>query len=541
MKRMTQIITLFTVMTLTATLFAGCGSPNNPTAVTSASASTESAIEYKKPVELSVALWSIGEALVDGQDEIRDTIYKKFNVTLKPMNITWSDYKNKVMVWAASSQLPDMFAYDAVGTSTYKDWAAQGIIKAIPEDLSKYPNVKRLLDDKNSEVYKYPAKSENARFYAIPRLNHQNADDWSCDNGIQIRKDWMENVGVTKDPDTMDEFIDLMVKFVKDDPDRDGKNDTIGLTCYNALYLRALIMPFEPNYEGWTKDPRNPDKWIPGFMTENFLKAMKALNKLYKAGGLDKDFAILKGEEGEDKLANGIAGAYSHDVTPATLYYLAGKYEKVNPGKKYEDVIKILHPIRSEDGKYYRNISDPYWSETYFNADIDDTKVDRGLALLDYFLSEEGYNLIHYGIEGKDFTKDSSGNVTLIPQKDASGRDVAIGARYPFTKVGFFAEWSGTRQWTGASPYPALQKMSKEQHDWLMANAVPKVSDLRIGYLDTPSSSDAVVQLVDIIVKCTLSKDVEKTMQSEIDALKGNGFDLTIDETNAAITKAGIK
>jgi putative aldouronate transport system substrate-binding protein len=107
-----------------------------------------------------------------------------------------------------------------------------------------------------------------------------------------------------------------------------------------------------------------------------------------------------------------------------TLYYLAGKYEKVNPGKKYEDVIKVLHPIRSEDGKYYRQISVPFWSETYFNADIDNTKQERGLAMLDYFLSEDGYNLIHYGIEGKDFTKDSTGKVTLTPQKDASGNNI---------------------------------------------------------------------------------------------------------------------
>ena len=399
MTRFRQIIAIFAVMTMTATMFSSCAYPDGTKTETTASSSAESSNEYKEPVTLSVALWSIGEALVEGQDDVRDLIYKKFNVTLKPVNITWSDYKNKVMVWAASSQLPDMFAFDAVGTSTYKDWAAQGIIKPIPNDLTDYPNIKKILDDENSNVYKYPSEGKDARYYAIPRLNHQNADDWSCDNGIQIRKDWMKNVGVTSDPETIDEFIDLMVKFVNDDPDHDGKNDTIGLTCYNALYLRALIMPFEPNYEGWARDPENPGKWIPGFMTQNFRKAMRALNKLYKAGGLDKDFAILKGEEGEDKLVNGIAGAYSHDVMPATLYYLAGKYEKVNPGKKYEDIIKILHPLRSKDGRYYRQISVPFWSETYFNAQTDDTKVKRGLALLDYFLSDDGYNLIHYGIE----------------------------------------------------------------------------------------------------------------------------------------------
>ena len=83
--------------------------------------------------------------------------------------------------------------------------------------------------------------------------------------------------------------------------------------------------------------------------------------------------------------------------------------------------------------------------------------------------------------------------------------------------------------------------MSEDQHNWLMANAVPMDTDLRIGFLETPNSSDAVVQLVDIIVKCALSKDVDKTLDTEINALKSSGINITIDETNKAIAKAGIK
>lgn len=551
MKRFKQVVTLFTAVTMAASLFAGCGaSKDNSSAASSAVASSAAATSaastvaedpYKDPVELSVALWSIGEALVDGQDPVRDALYKKLNITIKPMNITWSDYKNKVVVWAASSQLPDMFAYDAVGYSIYSDWVKQGIVKQIPDDVSAYPNIANIMKDTGTSIYQYPVGDASGKYYAIPRLNHKVTDEWSCDVGALIRTDWMTNVGVTKDPETMDEYVDLMVKFASNDPDKNGKKDTIGMTCYDATKLNYILSVYEPCYENWARDPENAGQWIPGWMTKNFLAGVQALNKLYTSGGLDKDFANHKGEEGEDKFANGKAGVYSHDVTPSTLVYLANKYEKINPGKKFEDVIKILRPLKNAAGTYSRFVAIPSWSETYFNAKIDDTKMKRGMALLEYYMTDEGYNLTHYGIEGTDYTKDSSGKVTLITHTDAAGVEIPLTTTYPMTKVGFFSEWSGTRQWTGPSQKPALQKMSKDQNDWLIANAKPQDTDLRIGYLDIPSKEKSTVQLKDVIVKCILSKNVEKTWSDEVAAAKANGMAIVIKDTNAAIVKAGIK
>ena len=125
----------------------------------------------------------------------------------------------------------------------------------------------------------------------------------------------MTKVGVTKDPENMDEFIDLMTKFVNNDPNGNGKKDEIGLTMYNSGWLSWFQLAYEPGIQsgGWVKDPNDATKWIPAFMTPKCLEGIKALKKLYDAGGMDKDFASLKGEEGRDKFASSAAGAYAHE------------------------------------------------------------------------------------------------------------------------------------------------------------------------------------------------------------------------------------
>lgn len=550
MKSLKKVVVLLLLTAMIFTAFAGCGKEDEGADSTPASSQTASQADattaaedpLAEHLELSLAMWGIGEAITDQPDAVRDKIYKDLNITIKPMNVTWDDYVQKIQVWAVSSQLPDFFAIDVIGTTNYKDWIEQGIVHALPEDLSPYPNIKKLMDSPGFDIYTYPLGDPNGKIYAIPRLNHLNIDDWSCDTGIHVRKDWMQNVGITKEPENMDEFITLMKAFVEQDPDKNNKKDTIGLTCYNSSWLAWFFLAYEPGVQsgGWVRDKENPGKWIPGFMTKDCLEGMKELKRLYEAGGLDRDFANIKGEEGRDKFASGKAGAYAHDVTPSTLGYVQESFEKINPDKQYKDVVTILKPFKHADGNYYRHIANPAWSETYINANCDDKKVDRIMRLFDYVLGDEGYNLIHFGIEGTDWHKEGD-QIVLTSQKDAEGKDIPLTVSYPFTKCGFIAEWSGTRQWTNPSTKPELQKMSGDMNDWLQQNAIAVPTDLRISLLDVPSKDKATEKIGDDIIKCVLSNDVEKTWNEIVSGYRANGYDRLIEEINDACAKAGIK
>lgn len=190
MKKSKQVVALFLSAAMSVTLLAGCGgsksegttastAPKASSTQAAAGAGSASEDPFKDHIELTIAHWGIGEALpTDGtEDAVKDTIFKKLNITIKPMNITWDDYKQKVSVWAASDQLPDAFSYDGFETSTYRDWIKQGIIQALPSDLSAYPNVKKVIDSDGTSYYKYPMGDANAKVYAVPRLKTGSIDD----------------------------------------------------------------------------------------------------------------------------------------------------------------------------------------------------------------------------------------------------------------------------------------------------------------------------------------------------------------------------
>ena len=52
--------------------------------------------------------------------------------------------------------------------------------------------------------------------------------------GLIYRKDWADNLGLSA-PKTVDEFYEMARAFSEDDPDGNGKNDTIGLTDRSDL------------------------------------------------------------------------------------------------------------------------------------------------------------------------------------------------------------------------------------------------------------------------------------------------------------------
>ena len=557
MKNLKKVVVLLIVAAMIFSVLAGCGSQNGDTTTTSAPAATTAATTAAEstappdpladPMEISLAMWDVGEAFSDVPDAIKDIVYKKLNITVKPVNTTWDDYTQKIQVWAASDQLPDIFAIDAVATSNAKNWIDQGIIQALPDDLSQYPDLEKRMNSSGMEIYKYPVNDPKGKYYGIPRLQSFSAEGWANNVGVWLRKDWMANLGITKDPENMDEFITLMKAFVENDPDKNGKNDTVGLTCFNADWLTWFFSAYEPGMLGgasnWIRDIENPGKWIPAFMSKNTLEGLKALKKLYDAGGLDRDFAALKAEEGEDKFATNKAGAYSHDNSPETLRYIGAKYTKNYPGKKFEDVVTLLKPFKNvNDGQYYRYIAIPGWSETYINAKVDAKKVDRIMRWFDFVISDEGYNLMHFGIEGTDWHKEGD-QIIRTPKKDAAGDIIPISTTYPILKSGFLAEWSGTRQFTDPSVVPVLQKMSHDYFDWLMANAKPIPIDLRIPMFDLPDRDKTVSGkfFAEMTIQCIMSKDIEKTWNDIISTQMKNGYDKLIDETNAECARLGIK
>lgn len=49
------------------------------------SAESSQSDDYAEHMTLSVAVWGIGDTIIDGEDEVRDRLYDKFNIDIEPV------------------------------------------------------------------------------------------------------------------------------------------------------------------------------------------------------------------------------------------------------------------------------------------------------------------------------------------------------------------------------------------------------------------------------------------------------------------------
>ena len=70
--------------------------------------------------------------------------------------------------------------------------------------------------------------------------------------------------------------------------------------------------------------------------------------------------------------------------------------------------------VKGPDGKFHLEGSENWFSMTFFNADISDSKQEKILDILEYLLSEEGTKLAIYGKQNVDYFVDENDDIELI-------------------------------------------------------------------------------------------------------------------------------
>lgn len=409
--------------------------------------------------KISISSWDLQEVF-NADNAENDTIYNnmvdELGIEIEPISVTWNDWTEKNNVWAASGQLPDLFAA-AVATDNpglYRTWARQGIIKALPDDLSAYPNLEKIMQMDAVQPLKVDGK-----FYCIPRMTYEDSDSWVLDRLILYRKDWAAEAGWTEEPKTFEEFTE-MCQAVKD-----LKSDTTILAVNNYDYLMYLgtdILPEFCNNLSWVYEK---DQWIPSYTSEKVPEILERLQNLYKEGILDPDFATTKDGDMANKFYSGQAFALVMNA-PTTAQAQQLK-ESDSSVENLSDSIGMISSFTAEDGKNYYFSNYPYWSETLISAAVDDEKLNKCLELMDYMLSDDYKVMKNNGIEGVDWEMQDGKPVSLL------GNLNEINDKYPISnggKFGCFASWDNDFAYSGKKvvdsdpEYAALDEMKMETY-----------------------------------------------------------------------------
>ncbi len=540
MKMSKRIAAMVLCLVLIISAFAGCGaSGEQPDAASSSPASTAASSSADKPsenaeqLELSVALWDLQDGF-NKEGAANDTIFndlcKKLNITIKPIQMSWNDWNDKLQIWASSNQMPDITS-GLLTSSLYNTLSKQGVLKAIPDDLNKYPNLQYELS-----LDSLQAKKVEGKFYMIPRGDMLNKDAPNMSRPIIYRKDWAEQAGFTEAPGTFDEYVAMVKAVQKQHP------DAAGLSVNTKWYLGTVFLWSFPEASVDSAWVQENGSWIPVYASEKMYDGIKQLRQLYTDGILDKDFVIQKDADGVVKFQNG----KSFSMFCGTNFQPT-KFIEANPDATIEKSVGYMVPFVAPDGNRYTPNGLPYWSETYLSNKIDDKKLDRALQLLDYVSGEEYTVLKSNGIENVDWKMENGNAISLM-----SG-DQTIQTKYPITdKFGWLGSWgvvtaaSDKKVYSANAPTAQFDKLfNADYYNALKEHARPVPVNFDVWQLSTPAKDKADTlrnEAMDNLVKVIVGKDDPVKMWKE--AIKGfdsKGLPEAIKETNAKAAEMGIK
>ncbi|OMC69753.1 hypothetical protein BK121_14105 [Paenibacillus odorifer] len=539
-----KIMTLALCITLLASVLTACGGGNNgkgqagSNGETSPNSSNSTDNPYKDPMTISLGFWDADAEIANiEKDPIAKQVLEKFNITLKPVNLSWDDYTQKIQMWAASGQLPDIFAIDAVGTQYQRKWVNQGVVKALP-DLSKYPNLAKYFESPDIK-----GLGVDGKYYTVPRRMFPSVDWSALDRMVFYRWDLAQKAGITKEPETWEEFEAMLDAIVKSDPE--GKHVT-GLTTTTTKMLGGFFWLYGNPVA--TSDGSGSDfkwikedgKFIPAVFSKNALPALQNMKNMYEKGLIDPDIALVKPAESYDNFVAGKAAALLSGGGFINLN--SDMYEKrwktAYPDKDMTESVKALKPLIGPDGERSHAIFKTYWSESYFSNKIDDKKMDRIMALYDYVLSPEGKDLLTYGIEGVDYKLENGQKVVI--------EKGSLNEKYPASRfLKNLVAYETSDSYNMDNPTIANEGIRKEAVDyidWIQNNTKVPEYDIRLTYMTTPTKDKFTVLDHDDLLKIMLSKEpVESYWNSIVNDYKAKGLDKMIEEVNEKAKEQGIE
>ncbi|HHX62295.1 MAG TPA: hypothetical protein GX707_16520 [Epulopiscium sp.] len=400
-------------------------------------------VSFDEHLTISVGYWNI-DNMVNAQekDELLNYIEELFNITINPVLVDWSNYKERYRILSATNNLPDIHANLTISSTDSNDSSLlhrlidNKQIRSIPNDLSKFPNLSKEI--KSLE----PLLNIEDSIYTIPRISFHDPILGSSDASMLIRKDWMENLNL-KAPANLDEFINLVTAFANNDPNNSGEDDTLGYNVNSRIALgKWLLLGVAPecNVFSWIE---KDGKYIPTYITENFKSVVSTFHNLYQKGGLDPDFYIKKSNDAVDDFIHGKLGALEYKSTPSNIMDIEERWNACQD-KAFDESVTLLNIFPAPDGNLYSNSSNLFWSETLISSSVDEEKMERILYLFDYLLSDEGWALTHYGMEGIDYDYKDGEYRSLLNLGDSTLVAV-LEDKYPsLILLSTLASWGGS-------------------------------------------------------------------------------------------------
>lgn len=348
----------------------------------------ESYLACEKPKEFTIFL-NFNNMPFNPEWEVFKKAAEKTNVSLKGVIAqSDSDEEQSYNLMVGSGELADIVGYKYM--ADLEKLGRDGGLMPL-EDLIKEhaPHIQKVLDEDSR--FKQVATALDGHIYQIPKNQELvSAEYWF------IRQDWLEKLGLEM-PTTVDELHDVLYAFRNEDPNGNGEKDEVPLFDRAAwkmpdeyLYLWDTSLEFYPRDGKMTYEP----------MTENFKVGMKNIIKWYEEGIIDPEI-FTRGKKSRDVLFGGNLGGCTHDWVSTANYNTSLKEEV--PGFE----VKAFAPPADQNGVIKERTSRFPGVGWGISSQCEDPVAV--IKYMDYFFTEEGRDLINWGIEGETYERDDKG------------------------------------------------------------------------------------------------------------------------------------
>lgn len=338
----------------------------------------------------------------------------------------------------------------------------------------------------------------------------------SSRQGIIIRKDWLDRLQLDK-PQTLDELYEVMKQFTYNDPDGNGKQDTIGLVDRNDLVygvFKTLSSYFgTPN--NWKLENQ---QFIPEFVTPEYMDTMNFMRKLFKEKIINQDFAVTSKEVQRDKFIRGTAGVFIGSMTD--VQRLSIETQAINPTAE----LTLINRIKGPYG--YKVWSIPNYNALYLfskKAIATEGELKEALGFFDRTMDSDVANLMKYGFEGRHY-KLENGKV-ILPEETTQLRVKEVNPLYSLMIADFgnknIMEVAQKEQLTALA-----DQLSEDNEQFL-------VDDPTL-HLSSPTFDEKNLELSTIIVDATYNYIIgnidAEGFNQQVEKWKSSGGSLIMEE-----------
>lgn len=253
--------------------------------------------------------------------------------------VAQANYADKMNVTLAGGDLPNILN---VNGQQLKQLVEAGKLEDLTEAYDKFatPLLKSFVEADNK--LGMTAVTFDGKLYAI--ANYTGVLDSAP--MIWIRQDWLKKVNLSA-PKTMNDVIAIANAFVNEDPDGNGKKDTLGFVLTKNLdrdweyQPTAFFNGYHAVLGSWIKDASG--SYVYSSIQPEVKQALAQLQTFYKNGVIDKEFGTKDVDKVTESINSNKAGMF---FGPMYAPFQVGELIKTNKEADW-----IPYPVVSIDDK----------------------------------------------------------------------------------------------------------------------------------------------------------------------------------------------